>query len=205
MAFGMRWLYRAWYRWGTPPWVIGPREELVSLVDAGGVPPGSALDLGCGVGDNSVFLAARGFEVVGVDYADSAVARARLNAAGRGVAVDFRVADVTSMPEVEGPFDLIVDYGTFDDLPEENRPACYAEILRVSRPGTRLLLWCFEHPPGRWAPLIRLVFGGTGSVRPGEIEQTFGPSFDVERIANGSTGMRVQPSWACYLMTRKIT
>jgi len=50
------------YRFFRMPWEIGPRAELVELVDAGRLRPGRAIDLGCGTGANAVFLAQRGFE-----------------------------------------------------------------------------------------------------------------------------------------------
>ena len=44
----MKTVYEAWYRFGDPPWVGGPRSELVELVESGRLMPGRALDLGCG-------------------------------------------------------------------------------------------------------------------------------------------------------------
>ena len=75
----MKLFYDAWYRFGSPPWVGGPRTELVELVKAGTLRPGRAIDLGCGVGDNAIFLARHGFEVTAIDFALSAVAKARQN------------------------------------------------------------------------------------------------------------------------------
>jgi SAM-dependent methyltransferase len=61
----MRLGYDVWYRFGTPPWVGDARSELVELVGSGVLAPGRAIDLGCGVGDNAIFLARHGFEVTG--------------------------------------------------------------------------------------------------------------------------------------------
>ena len=63
----MKLFYNLWYRHGTPPWVSGPRPELVDLVTNGVLPPGRAIDLGCGVGDNAIFLAQHGFTVTGIE------------------------------------------------------------------------------------------------------------------------------------------
>jgi ubiquinone/menaquinone biosynthesis C-methylase UbiE len=49
--------YDLWYRFGTPPWVGPARSELVNLVETGVLTPGRAVDLGCGEGDNAIFLA----------------------------------------------------------------------------------------------------------------------------------------------------
>ncbi|MBL7201233.1 MAG: methyltransferase domain-containing protein [Anaerolineae bacterium] len=63
----MRLFYELGYRFCRMPWETGPREELVGLVDSGRIAPCRAIDLGCGTGSNSIFLAQRGFEVTGVD------------------------------------------------------------------------------------------------------------------------------------------
>ncbi|MBI2917490.1 MAG: methyltransferase domain-containing protein [Chloroflexi bacterium] len=76
----MRLFYDLWYRFGKTPWEIGPREELVQLVESGRIPPCRTIDLGCGTGDNAVFLAQHGFEVTGVDYAPSSIAKAKRKA-----------------------------------------------------------------------------------------------------------------------------
>jgi len=49
------WFYNLLYRFGAP-WEMGPREELVTLVESGQVAgPGRAIDLGCGSGANAIF------------------------------------------------------------------------------------------------------------------------------------------------------
>jgi hypothetical protein len=57
----MKAFYELWYRFGTPPWVGQARSELVELVESGELLPGRAIDLGCGEGDNAIFLAPRGW------------------------------------------------------------------------------------------------------------------------------------------------
>jgi methylase of polypeptide subunit release factors len=65
------------YLLGQPRWDTGiTPPELIELVESGQVPPGRALDIGCGTGTNAVFLAQRGFEVVGTDVAWLAIRRA---------------------------------------------------------------------------------------------------------------------------------
>jgi len=73
----MKLFYDLWYRFGKVPWEIGPREELVGLVESGRISPCKTIDLGCGTGDNAIFLAQHGFEVTAIDYAPSAIAKAK--------------------------------------------------------------------------------------------------------------------------------
>jgi SAM-dependent methyltransferase len=67
------------------PWESGPRPELVELVESGRVRPGRAIDLGCGSGADSVFLAGNGFDVTGVDLSPVAVEKAGAAVAAAGV------------------------------------------------------------------------------------------------------------------------
>jgi cyclopropane fatty-acyl-phospholipid synthase-like methyltransferase len=196
------------YRFGAP-WEIGPREELVGLVDSGvltpeALPPGRALDLGCGSGANSVFLAERGFEAIGVDFSRTALEKARRLAGERGVAGRARFVEgdltATSIPGVEGPFDLLVDYGTLDDLRGDKRRAMAATAKRLARPGGKFLLWCF-YAAREDLPLISLSGPSrlSSAISPGEESALFADAFDIERQPKPESGSRA----ACFLMTRK--
>ena len=90
--------------------------DLVDLVESGRIAPGRAVDIGCGTGATSIYLASHGFEVTGVDFAPAAIARARAAAADAEVTATVLVDDFTSPTAIPGEFDLLVDHGTFDDL-----------------------------------------------------------------------------------------
>ena len=84
------------YLLGLAPWdtqVTPP--EVVELVEGAGVPPGRALDLGCGSGTNCIYLACHGWEAVGVDFSAVAIRRARRKARRDRVDCKFYRADVT--------------------------------------------------------------------------------------------------------------
>jgi SAM-dependent methyltransferase len=73
---------------------------------AADLPPGRALDLGCGEGGDALWLAERGWQVTAVDISGTALARAAGEAARRGLTVDWRQADLAAaLPS--GPFDLV--------------------------------------------------------------------------------------------------
>ncbi|MGA7270866.1 MAG: class I SAM-dependent methyltransferase [Acidimicrobiia bacterium] len=73
-------------------WSRGPNQFVESeLAD---LEPGTALDLACGEGRNAVWLAARGWEVTGVDFSAVALDRARRRASEEGVEVDWVETDV---------------------------------------------------------------------------------------------------------------
>ncbi len=86
-------------------WSAEPNRRFVAEV--AGLPPGRALDLACGEGRNAVWLAERGWRVTGVDFSDVALAKAEELAAGRGVEVDWVVADVLEYEPEPSAFDLV--------------------------------------------------------------------------------------------------
>lgn len=200
----MKLFYEMTYRHFRAPWDIGPRRELVDLVEDGQLQPGRAIDLGSGTGSNSIFLAQHGFDVTGVDYAPAAVEESRTKAEAAGVDVTFWVDDLTELRHVDGTFDLLVDYGTLDDLVSRDRDLYMENVLPLTRPGSRFLLYCFEWQPRWWERLLfRVAFFGAMAMEPGEIERRFGEHFEIERIAREVDYSNWPPGYAVYLMTRK--
>lgn len=87
-----------------------PHRLLVELAE--NLAPGKALDLACGAGRNSIFLAARGWRVTAVDNSAAGLEIARRRAAENSVSIDFRHADLEAGEfEIEaGAYDLIGDF-----------------------------------------------------------------------------------------------
>ena len=199
----IRLIYELAYRSGKAPWDIGPREELVALVEGGQLQPGRAIDLGSGTGNNSIFLAQHGFDVTGVDFTPVAVKESRTKAQVAGVDVDFRVDDLTDLRHVDGTFDLLVDCSTLDDLMPRDRDLYMENVLPLTRPGSRFLLYCFEWEPRWWEWLLfRVALCGAMAMEPGEVERRFGKYFEIEQIAGAVDYSNWPPGYAVYLMTR---
>ena len=195
----MKLFYELGYRHFTMPWEGGPRSELVDLVESGRLRPCRAVDLGCGSGANAVFLAQHGFEVTGLDFAASALEKARRLADQEGVTVRWVRDDLTHLTALEGDFDLLVDYGALDDLKDRDRDRYVEQVTPRARPGARFLLWCFEWAPRWWER--RLPVGM--AMAPGEVERRFGAGFTIERIAGGLDWKAYPPGYAAYLMTTR--
>ena len=197
-------LYDWMYRRGAP-WEGGPRAELAQLVRSGRLNPTElprAIDLGCGSGANTVFLAQNGFDAVGVDFSEVALEKARALARQTDVSdrCEFVAGDLTDDPGIAGPFDLLVDYGTLDDLRGRSRDAMTHTIHELSRPGSTFLLWCFHGPR---SDLPWFSFNGPSRVysglEPGEETARFGEHFVIERLTEPPPGSHA----ACFLMQRR--
>jgi SAM-dependent methyltransferase len=140
-------LFRVLYRLGFTPWDGHPLSPtlrgLVEGQDA--LAPSRALDIGCGTGDNAIYLAKNGWQVTGVDYVDKPLAEARTKAAKADVSVDFVRADATRLGSegVGSGFGLVVDSGCLHGMSDVDRDAYAREVTTLAAPGCRLVIVAF--------------------------------------------------------------
>jgi SAM-dependent methyltransferase len=159
---------------GVAPWDIGaPQPEIVGLVEGGQI-EGSVIEVGCGTGENALFVASRGHEVLGVDAAPTAIARARAKAAERGLEASFEVRDVLELGDLGRSFDTAIDVGCFHVFDDADRGRYVKSLSGVLREGGRLHLLCFsDAQPGVLGPR---------RVSEGEIRAAFAEGWEVEGI-----------------------
>lgn len=126
------------------PWDIGGAQPSVVQLAALGGFSGNILDVGCGLGDNALFLASLGYRVVAVDGSATAIDIAHERANELGVHVDFQVADATRLDGFDASFDTILDSALLHCLPVALRGEYLRTLHRVARPDARLHLFCFS-------------------------------------------------------------
>lgn len=115
------------YASGNLPWDSGePEPHLVEAVERGLVAPGRTLEVGCGTGTNALWLASRGFEVLGIDIAPRAIAAANAKAEAAGARVQFRVLDFLTAEVEQAPFEFVFDRGVFHVFDEAETRAHFA-------------------------------------------------------------------------------
>ena len=195
----MKLFYEVLYRYFRAPWDIGPRTELISLVESGRLRPCRAIDLGSGTASNCIYLAQKGFDVTGVDFAPAAIEKGRSLARQAGVSVNFIVDDLTNLKHLAGTFDLLVDYGTLDDISPKQRDLYLRNMLPLTHPGSLFLLYAFEWEPRWW----ERPFYSSLALDLGEAGLRFSPYFHVEEIARKQEMRGLPRGYAVYLMTRK--
>jgi len=128
--------HRSWnesYASGQLPWDTGePEPLLVEFVTSGGVSPARTLEIGAGTGTNAIWLAERGFDVLGVDVSPLAIKRASAKMEGRDLRCRFAALDFLSATPPDGPFRFVFDRGCFHvfDEPGERDSA----LPRKSQP-----------------------------------------------------------------------
>lgn len=123
MPRNTRWEER--YKTGSVPWDIGkPDSNLIEIVTKRPIRSCKALDIGCGTGDDAVWLAQHGFEVTGNDVSKSAIEMATKKASQAGVECTFHVIDFPESQVPGAPFGFVFDRGcfhSFDEHEERNK------------------------------------------------------------------------------------
>jgi SAM-dependent methyltransferase len=162
--------------------------ELKSLIQQG--TPQSSLELGCGIGRFSHYLAQQGLHATGVDFSPIAIAKARKRVAQDDVPPEFIVGDVTHLDALKGPFDISFDIGCFHCLAPNAQRGYVSEVFRLLAPGSIHLIWAMDGAPS----------GITFS--PEVVKETFAPGFELQN-AQKSRRRIVSSHW--YWLVRSIS
>lgn len=161
-------------------WVYGSWTGLLEqLLDGGTIKPGRAIDLGCGVGEEALYLGENGFDVTGVDISPTAIRLADRRASSADRTVRFVVDDLTGLEGDYGTFDVLVDFGTLNDIGRPGRDAYVRTVKTLSRPGSRFIL-----------------FGFDSKLPIKEREERFGSDFTVETLDE-----RIEPLFRRRMIT----
>lgn len=167
---GFEWAYRN----GDPPWDIGvPQPAIVRLAEKGLI-GGTVLDVGCGTGENALYLAGRGLDVTGIDSAPTAIARAREKARERPSRVAFLVGDALALDRLQRTFDTAIDCGLFHTFSDRDRVRFERSLHGSLARGGRYILLCFsDRQPGGLGPR---------RVTTAEIRATFDEGWTIDSI-----------------------
>jgi len=162
---------------GSPPWDIGaPQPEIVKLVENNEIPKGRVLDIGCGLADNSILLAKKGFSPTCTDIARLAINKGRRKAVEQKAEVNFLVGDALKLDGFFDPgfFVAVIDSGLFHALSDDERPIFAKQIWRVLVDGGKYFALCFsDKEPSDEGPR---------KISKREIEETFSDMFKIDYI-----------------------
>jgi len=186
------------YASGQLPWDTGePEPLLVEFVTSGGVTPGPTLEIGAGTGTNAIWMAERGFDVLGVDISRLAVEKARAKMDGRALRCRFAALDFLAASPDGGPFQFVFDRGCFHvfDEPDE-RQRFAARVAAALAPG------------GLWLSLIGSTEGPPREVGPPrrsacEVTLAIEPALEIVELRSGE--FRGQRAKARFCLSRQRT
>lgn len=164
-----------------PYWMqAGVHPEVIRAVERGWFsPPGKVLELGCGIGRDSAWLASRGFDVLGVDLSRVAVDKA-CQQFGDFDRLKFLAADVCGDSDLGGPFDFILDVGCLLNLGTISRPAYGRNLRTWVGSGTRMLLVmnAKDTTPEERLVGVRELVGSAAEVVDWRVVEIQGPNSD---------------------------
>ena len=144
------------YKTGEIPWDTNePDEHLVKLINSKTISPCKTLEVGCGTGTNSLWLAHHGFSVLGMEIAPAAIEMAKQKKGSNSLACEFVLHDFIHDKSLSQSFDFVFDRGCFHVFDEQEERVQFAR--RVS-----LVL----NKNGTWVSLIGSTEGGARDTGP---------------------------------------
>ena len=193
--------YRERYESHDTPWDIGkPDFNLIQAVTTTPIKPCKALDIGCGTGDNAIWLSQRHFHVVAIDTSEIAIEKAREKALKAKVDCTFGVMDILTSRVKGAPFGFAFDRGCFHSLNSDKERKRFAKNVHghLEKGGLWLSLLGNadeqRHGPGPPQRTARDI------VNPVE------PYFEILSLVSGTLGSnRPNPprAWICLMRKRR--
>lgn len=151
------------------PWVrTSPPALLVQMIENGELEPCKVIDIGCGVGTNSIFLVSKGFQVTGIDISQRAVDIAQENAKkdvddGRfleypDACCNFMTRDMLgNVNDLKDQFEMALEWQVLHHIFPENRECYVKNVHSILKTSSRYLSVCFSEKNTK--------FGGSGKYR----------------------------------------
>lgn len=124
-----------------------PDEELVSYCEKGILTGGTALDIGCGNGRNSRYLASQGFWVTGIDFSEQSIRWAK-SLTAKEENINFQCTSMLEYTADANSFDFILDSGCFHHIKPHRREQYLSGILNCLKEDGYFLMTCFNPDGG---------------------------------------------------------
>ncbi|HZQ21878.1 MAG TPA: methyltransferase domain-containing protein [Terriglobales bacterium] len=187
------------YASGELPWDTGvPEPLLVDFINSGGVAPSRTLEIGAGTGTKPIWLAERGFDVLGIDVSPLAVEKATAKITDRNLQCSFGTLDFIAAPPPEGPFQFAFDRGCFHVFDEAGERAHFAlQVAATLAPG------------GLWLSLIGSTEGPPREVGPPrrsarEVALAIETALEIIELRSVDFGGHHAKAWFCLSRQRTI-
>ncbi len=188
------------YEQGETPWETHRVDQgLVRYISQTGLSPCSALDIGCGTGNNGIWLAGQGFEVTGWDLVEQAITTAKSKAKDAGVTCNFSQVDLLELDTTDHCFDFIFDRGLFHCFKSTNQLEVIARVIAELLPTY-----------GRWLSMIgnadeTRTATGPPQLTATEITTILEPLFFIDSIEASFFDSAQKPpakNWICQMRKR---
>jgi SAM-dependent methyltransferase len=190
------------YESGDTPWDIGkPDFNLIQTVTTMGIEPCTALDIGCGTGDNSIWLAQNNFHVTGIDISEIAIQKAREKASKGNVKCTFMVINFLTNKIAGAPFGFAFDRGCFHALNSDEERKSFTENVAAHLEENALWLSLVGNADGqRHGP-------GPPQRTARDIVNSVEPCFEILSLVSsyfGSNRPNPPRAWVCLMRNRRL-
>jgi SAM-dependent methyltransferase len=162
--------FEDWYK-AVPPWDIGRPQQVFIDLEKQKLIKGKVLDVGCGTGENALFLAEKGYEVSGVDFSPTAIQKAKEKAQSRNLKADFEVADALKLSDNGTKADCIIDCGLFHCFNDDERAIFVEQLYKTLTENGLYHFLCFSEKETRE--------GGPRRIAKQEIETVFSKGWKI--------------------------
>jgi len=195
--------YRERYKSGQTPWDVGrPDFNLIEVVSQKPIPGCKALDIGCGTGDNALWLAQSGFQVTGTDTSEIALGKAKEKLSQAGVEYRFLLADFLNEAVEGAPFGFAFDRGCFHSFASENDRSRFARNVAAHLAEA-----------GLWLTLVgsadeRRDGPGPPQRKASDIVLAVEPFFEIFSLTSSyfdSNRPNPPRAWRCLMQKRRST
>ncbi len=144
------------------------------------------MDIGCGTGENTLYLAQQGLKAWGVDASPRAIKKAKAKAKRRGISVTFLVADALVLARLGQTFETVIDSGLFHLFSDPERVRFVESLAGALRQGGSYFMLAFcDQEPADW--------GGPRRITQEEIRAAFREGWTVESIRPATFESNIHP------------
>ncbi len=170
-------------------------KRLRALIETGRIKPCKTIDIGCGEGFYSIYLAKRGFEVTGIDISSRAIEYAKENAMKHGVKINFLSMDIADLSGLNDGFDFVLEWSFMHGIPPAERAEYVKNVAGLLNKDGTYLSVCFNEQSPEWGGPGRKVRGTPAGMEvyhssQNELRELFSPLFYI----NEEELIRVKPS-----------
>ena len=191
------------------PWCLeGVPKFFKSLIESGWVKPCKTLDMGCGIGDYSNYLALNEFEVLGIDISETAIKMAKEKYSSNKN-LQFKVYDIFKLKEIKEKYDFVYEISILHNIEPKKRAEYIKNICSVLNKNGKLLVCSFSKDDllfqGRESLYFQDLDNTVYPLEEKDFQKLFGKYFKIEKtekVYMGRKGKRERERWLC-LMEKK--
>jgi len=121
-----------------------PQQEIIELIESEKIKPSKVIDIGCGEGFLSIYLASKGFDVLGIDLSERAIQYAKENAIKQRTNIRFVAMDIADLSKLKEKFDFVLEWGIMHHIMPSQRPQYVKDIANLLNPNGKYLSVSFN-------------------------------------------------------------